>query len=50
MQPIHQGGAVAVQEPHEADLTFLRVALGEGEGLGALELAAQRLVRAWPPE
>ena len=43
-QPVHQGGAVAVQEPHEPDFTLLRVALGESESLRALELAAQRLV------
>ena len=44
IKPIHQGRPVAVEEPHEADFTFLRVALGEGQGLRALELAAQRVV------
>src|SRR5687767_144985 len=43
-QPIHQRRPVAVEEPHETDLAFLRVTLGEGEGLRPLELAAQRLV------
>ena len=43
-EAIHQCRPVAVEEPHEADFTFLRMALGEGEGLGALELTAQRIV------
>src|SRR5688500_733509 len=43
-QPVHQCRPVAVEEPHEADLAFLRVTLGEGEGLRTLELAPQRIV------
>jgi len=43
-QPIHQGRSVAVEEPHETDFAFLRVALGEGEGLRALELAPESTI------
>src|SRR5688500_3307025 len=43
-EAIHQCRPVAVEEPHETDLAFLRVALREGEGLRALELAPQRFI------
>src|ERR671913_346750 len=45
-QPIDERRAVAVGEPHEANLALLGMAVGEGQSLSPLILPAQGFVAA----